>query len=560
VGAQPSASRIVNLTVNEVNHVPVVTLSNELHNVAVGASTVARTKLADIAATANLAQAVVLSLTGTDAAHFELFGGDLYLKAGEDTSVAVHYDVTITATDTGGVTNVPFSFTIGVVAAVHTYDTVGTFTLVCPLYNTLKIEVQAPGNATWGYTPGAPTPPTAPGRTYVQNDQTVTLLHRWRVEATRMADNPDAWTPGYTIPTATQASLGIGAALEAALAGVQGGVGVTVQTKDATYDAPSGQGGYAVWDTLVVLGGGSVKATAPVDDNPTTAAGSNGTVPGAGASGGVYKKNTLTAAQVMPGFGGATPTPTHHVHVHGRRGVGHVRPIHVDLCNRSGWRGRGLHRPGPGGRRRAHHRGWRRRRQRRGCCQRRRRRAWSRSNHSCIRCPMTLSLPTALDNAVRFEVATLCHLMEITRQDGEVIRLTDADFDIRDGDNVYRSDIGFTASALLIGVNLNQVQGFTLTIGLVDDGITKADLKSRRYDAAQVLYYECDFKQPTDSKFLIFKGRVGRSTITDVDKATIEVVPFTDDDAKFADEVYSPNVPREPWGFAVRLPPSNRCA
>jgi uncharacterized phage protein (TIGR02218 family) len=152
---------------------------------------------------------------------------------------------------------------------------------------------------------------------------------------------------------------------------------------------------------------------------------------------------------------------------------------------------------------------------------------------------MTLSLPTALDTAVRLEVATLCHLLKITRQDGSVVRITDADFDIFDGTDMWRSDIGFTASALLIGVNLNQVQGFSLTIGLLDDGITKADLKARRYDAAEVLYYMCDFKQPTDSKFLLFKGHMGRSTITDVDKAVIEVVPFTNDDAKFADQVYS---------------------
>jgi uncharacterized protein (TIGR02217 family) len=310
VGVQPSAQRTVSLTVNEVNHVPTVVLTNETHNVALAASTVSRTHLADISATANLGQLVTVTLTGADASHFELFGGNLYLKAGEDTSTAIHYDVTIHATDAGGTTDTAFVFTIGVVAATHLYDTVGSFTLVCPLYNTLTIEVQAAGCATWGYSPGSPTPPTAPGRTYVQNDQTVTVFHRWRVEATRMADNTDAWTPGYTIPTATQASLGIGAALAFAFAGIQGGVGIPVTIKDAAYDAPSGQGGYALWDSAVVLGGASVKATAPVDDTPTTANGLPGTVPGAGASGGVYKKSTLTVGQIMPGFGGAVPPPT----------------------------------------------------------------------------------------------------------------------------------------------------------------------------------------------------------------------------------------------------------
>jgi uncharacterized phage protein (TIGR02218 family) len=151
---------------------------------------------------------------------------------------------------------------------------------------------------------------------------------------------------------------------------------------------------------------------------------------------------------------------------------------------------------------------------------------------------MPLTLPAALDAAVRFEVQTLAHLIEITRQDGFVLRLTDCDFDLVVDGLIYRSDIGFTASALLIGMNLQQAQGMTLDIGLKDDGITKNDLRMRRYDAADVLYYECDFTQPTDSKLLLFKGRIGRGTYKDTGGAQLEVLPFTDDTVQFADEVY----------------------
>jgi uncharacterized phage protein (TIGR02218 family) len=151
---------------------------------------------------------------------------------------------------------------------------------------------------------------------------------------------------------------------------------------------------------------------------------------------------------------------------------------------------------------------------------------------------MPLTLPAALDAAVRFEVTTLAHLIEITRQDGFVLRATDCDSDLTVDGLLYRSDIGFTASALLIGMNLQQAQGMTLDIGLQDDGITKNDLRMRRYDAADVNYYECDFTQPTDSKLKIFKGHVGRATYKDTGSAQLEVLPFTDDSVQFADEVY----------------------
>lgn len=152
---------------------------------------------------------------------------------------------------------------------------------------------------------------------------------------------------------------------------------------------------------------------------------------------------------------------------------------------------------------------------------------------------MPLTLPAALDAAIKFDVYQPAHLLEITRQDGFVVRVTDAATDINDGTNTYRADIGFTASAMLIGVNLNQTQGLTLSLGLWPEGITKADLAARRYDSAAVLYYECDFTDPVNTKLLLFKGKVGESQVTDVSKAQIEVLPFTNDEVQFAAEVYS---------------------
>jgi uncharacterized protein (TIGR02217 family) len=304
VGTRPSATRTFTLAINNIPESPVVTLSNETHALLAGTSTASRVHLADIAYTVDSGQSVAFTLSGADAAHFEYFGGNvLYLKAGEDTASIHHYTVNIVATPTtAAATVVPFVLTIGIVPGETIYDTPGTYSYTVTEYGTLEIDVWAAGCATWGYTPGTPTAPTAPGRTYVQNDQTVTLEHRWRVEPFRMTDNPDAWTPGYKIATATMDSLGIGAALTDSNPGNVGGTGITPTTKATDFDAPSGAGGYQVnLDASVVLGGALVRAAEPGDGLVTTADGLPGGPPGTGASGGVYKKNTVTPGSVTLG-------------------------------------------------------------------------------------------------------------------------------------------------------------------------------------------------------------------------------------------------------------------
>lgn len=304
VGDRPSATRAFTLTITNVAESPVLTLSNVTHALAAGTSTASRVHLADIAYTVDSGQTVAFTLTGADASHFEYFGGNvLYLKAGEDTASVHHYSVNIVATPSvAAATVVPFSLTIGIVPGETIFDTPGTYTYTVTEYGNLEIDVWAAGNATWGYTPGTATAPTAPGLTRVQNDQTVTLEHRWRVQPFTQTDNPDAWTPGYKIPTVVMDSFGIGASLAAYNGGQVGGTGIAPTTKDIGYDAPSGAGGYQVLlDASVVLGGAVVRAAAPGDGLVTTANGLPGNPPGTGASGGVYKKNTITPGSVTLG-------------------------------------------------------------------------------------------------------------------------------------------------------------------------------------------------------------------------------------------------------------------
>lgn len=313
IGARPSATATYTIAINNVADSPVVTLTNETHALLAGTSTASRVHLADISYTVDLGQTVILTLTGTDAGHFEIFGGNLYLKAGEDTASVHHYiDFQLTFTPSvAAATVVPFALTIGIVAGSITYDTPGTYSFTVPQYSTFEIDVWAAGCATWGYTPGTPTAPTAPAVTYVRNDQTVTTFHRWTVQPSRMTDNPDAWTAGYKLATAVQDSVGIGASLTAANSGNVGGGGIAPQIKDSTFDVASGNGGSQVQlDATIVPGGVGVHAAAPPTGGIATANGNPGTSPGTGASGGVYRKDTVVSSQVITGSGAAPPAPS----------------------------------------------------------------------------------------------------------------------------------------------------------------------------------------------------------------------------------------------------------
>lgn len=298
IGERPSATVLFTLDVNDVAEPPVITLTNEVHALALGTSTASRVKLADIATTADMGQTVTLSLTGADASHFEIFGGDLYLKSGENTASVHHYTVTIVATPSiASASSVAFALSIGITAGEQIYDATGDYTFPVPEYATLSIEVQSAGCGSWGYTPGSPVAPNIPGITYVRNDQTVTALERWTVQASLSPSNPDAWTPASNTVTAKQDSSGIGSALLESRPGINGGVGIAAGNKAASYDVASGQGGYATdEDGNIMLGGASVRASTPSPGGVTVAHGQQGQGNGSGASGGVYKKLDVLAA------------------------------------------------------------------------------------------------------------------------------------------------------------------------------------------------------------------------------------------------------------------------
>ena len=82
VGGNPDATADLSISLSDVNEAPVVTLENQLSNIQESASTATRTKVADITIADDALGSETLTLTGADAALFEIDGAELFLKTG----------------------------------------------------------------------------------------------------------------------------------------------------------------------------------------------------------------------------------------------------------------------------------------------------------------------------------------------------------------------------------------------------------------------------------------------------------------------------------------------
>ncbi|MBE9178008.1 cadherin domain-containing protein [Oculatella sp. LEGE 06141] len=116
VGGSPDASNTFTLTLTDVNEAPTVGLTNTTTTLAENSDTGSAIKVADIAVTDDALGTNTLSLTGTDAAFFEIIGTALYLKAGTvlDFETKSSYSVTVNVDDTsvGGSPDASNTFTL----------------------------------------------------------------------------------------------------------------------------------------------------------------------------------------------------------------------------------------------------------------------------------------------------------------------------------------------------------------------------------------------------------------------------------------------------------------
>ena len=101
VGATPDGTAALSIAVTDVNEPPTVSLTNTVTTLAEDTDTAARVKVADVVVTDDALGTNVLSLSGADAALFEIDGGVLYLKAGAvlDFETSPQLDVTVAVDD-----------------------------------------------------------------------------------------------------------------------------------------------------------------------------------------------------------------------------------------------------------------------------------------------------------------------------------------------------------------------------------------------------------------------------------------------------------------------------
>lgn len=141
------------------------------------------------------------------------------------------------------------------------------------------------------------------------------------------------------------------------------------------------------------------------------------------------------------------------------------------------------------------------------------------------------SASTQLKARIAVDATTLCRLWTVTRSDGLVLRFTDAvrpvTIDVADGtgSNTFRSDLSFTASAILASRTNANLQSYTMTAVMDDAGFKEEDIRQRLFDGAVSTVYVCDYDNPSFGAVNMFAGVFGQIQLSDQKAVQITVVP-----------------------------------
>jgi Ca2+-binding RTX toxin-like protein len=127
VGASPDASAALTVTIGDVNEAPGLALTNVVAALDEYASETAAIRVADIAVTDDALGTETLSLSGADAALFEIVGASLYLKSGTFIEQQINpvLDVTVSIDDASLGSGAEASRSLAItVSAVDAYRTI----------------------------------------------------------------------------------------------------------------------------------------------------------------------------------------------------------------------------------------------------------------------------------------------------------------------------------------------------------------------------------------------------------------------------------------------------
>lgn len=149
------------------------------------------------------------------------------------------------------------------------------------------------------------------------------------------------------------------------------------------------------------------------------------------------------------------------------------------------------------------------------------------------------TVPAAIQTHLEGEVISLAKLIKITRADNVVIRLTTHDRNLTVGGEVYRSDIGFTISALQSTDTL-AVDNAELTLGLDEVVLKAADFQFGLYDRAQFEYSLVNWETPSDGVIAMKRGEFGDITLVNETQVTAQLRGLTQALQRSVVEKYSP--------------------
>jgi hypothetical protein len=149
------------------------------------------------------------------------------------------------------------------------------------------------------------------------------------------------------------------------------------------------------------------------------------------------------------------------------------------------------------------------------------------------------SIPSALNTHIQNEVISLAKIIKITRADNVVVRLTTHDRDLTVGGDLYRSDIGFSISALQSTDTL-AVDNAELTLGLDETILKAADFQFGLYDRAQFEYALVNWEEPGDGKIDMKRGEFGDITVVNETQVTVQLRGLTQALQRSVVEKYSP--------------------
>lgn len=120
---------------------------------------------------------------------------------------------------------------------------------------------------------------------------------------------------------------------------------------------------------------------------------------------------------------------------------------------------------------------------------------------------MPRTLHASLQSKLNTGTTNLCHIVTITRTDGQVFRYTDLDVDVTVDGNVYESSNSFQVSAITSSSN-NGIQSTNCNIFFSATGFTELDVVKGAYDYAHVVFAVVDYINPEWGAVVLLTGKM----------------------------------------------------